>query len=743
MSDRRDYYYRQKVLEDELDAGFQGLESAERALSSDLNFNARTPPAEKADFGGIVWGLEASLGGGLDITIASGVAYGEAGIRVHLPTSTNVTLSNEGDTQIGQGGTGDGAAIALASGQEAWVTVFLRFDRALSDQRYDGYDNLVYFVRDESFYFTLEMGTSRTIGSLTSGDKPARKQYYTLLADAHIKNTGSGVFIDSLDVDPDTQRTEWYFNYVASNLKYGNPASAIRAKTNIRDVAAAMLEMYNDHAAGLIDKHQAVDILWTAAQTWADGEGVSATDVYNALNEIISDLAQKQPVGVASSGAGKIGTRAMTGAVGNTAYTAPYSIPQGTVQQVLDQIVTQLNARVFRGGDAGVGFLHPLADGTALGDSGGNKWDAFLRDLNVNRYLKSSLIPEAADDGLFDLGTASARLRNVFVSNLLQNDGITTLNGNATTNAQLITAGGEFGRPTEATLSGLSAALTRECQHFFLTGTTRQYYQDFSRVAKRSGTASGTGGEVVHMIDVYGFEERGQGSESNCVLPEPAAANFTNAEFKAGMPPWHFNVSAGSPTVRNELGQGYRQGVAFDASGLGDILEVIHGSNNAGVAPYQLADLPGIYFSFIQPTAVGNFDKGRIDIGFIANSADASREVSIRFDGQSGGTIDARYWDGGVLTTQVLSASPAQNQTYYKGRILILSSQVFLFQLKAIGAGALDLQYIMVYGGASPWAANHRMNAFFTLTNGGVAGGPVCVFHRLNISTVVDPQWAT
>jgi hypothetical protein len=432
MADRRDFYYRQKVLEEELDAAYEGLENAERALASDLDFVGRTPPSTKADFGGIVWGLDVTFGGGLNIIVAAGAAYGELGIRAHVPSDTTVTLSSQGDTQIGQGGTGDGAPIALASGTECWVTVFLRFDRLLSDQRYDGYNNLVYHQRDESFYFTLEQGTPRTIGSLTVGDKPARKLYHTLLADVHMKNTGGGIFIDSIDTGDDTQRTEWYFDYEATNPIYGNPARRIHAKKNIRDALAQMLEYYNDHAAGLEDKHQAIDILWTAAEAWADGESVSATDVYNALNEIIADLAVKQPSGTASSGSRKIGTRAAAGGAGYIDSGSPYSIPQTTVQDVLEQLTEQVNGRVFRGGDSSVDYLYPRAIGTELGDPAGNKWDAYLRDLVVDRYLQSALIPEIADDNSFDLGTASARFRNLFLGTSLTNDGVTQLNDNLT-----------------------------------------------------------------------------------------------------------------------------------------------------------------------------------------------------------------------------------------------------------------------------------------------------------------------
>jgi hypothetical protein len=423
--DRKDFYYRQRVLESELDSGFDACESADVAQSVDLDFVARTPPAAKADFGGIMWGLEASLAGGLDVLIDKGAAYGEAGKRAATPSDLTVTLSNEGSTQIGQGGTGDGAAISLATNEECWITIFISYDRLLSEQRYDGYNNLVYFTRDESFYFYIKKGVTVTpIGSLTQGHKPARESLKQLIADLHLKNTGGGIFIDSIDTGLTTQRTEWYFDYAATNL----PNKRIHAKYNIRDALAQMLEYYNDHIAGLDDKHPAGDIPFTPVSLWADTTGLVASDVNGAINEVVSDLAQTQAEGAGSSGTDKVGTEAKAGAAGSQAYTSPLSLAQGTLQAVLESMQTAINSRVFRGGDDGIaGRLAPAANGTALGVDGGNAWDAYLRDLKLAGSVKSHLIPVA--DDLYDLGAGAQRWRDAFIASTLKVDGLADLNG--------------------------------------------------------------------------------------------------------------------------------------------------------------------------------------------------------------------------------------------------------------------------------------------------------------------------
>ena len=86
-----------------------------------------------------------------------------------------------------------------------------------------------------------------------------------------------------------------------------------------------------------------------------------------------------------------------------------------------------INSRVFRGGDAGVDYLYPTANGTDLGDSGGNRWDGWLRDLGVNGGVWSNLTPITTDS--YDLGTTTQRWRNVWVSNSFVNAGLTDLDG--------------------------------------------------------------------------------------------------------------------------------------------------------------------------------------------------------------------------------------------------------------------------------------------------------------------------
>lgn len=432
--DRWDFYYRQKVLEDELDSAFNAGEVADQALATDLDFAARSPSATKADFGGIVWGLDVTdLGSGLQVSVDTGAAYDEDGRRVHVDSTMNLTLTKDGDTAIGQGGTPDGSLIDPGTGNERWLTLFLVFGRSLSDQRYDGYNNAVWFKREESFYFEVSAGPVQAIGGLNyTTHKPARQDGKVLLEDIRVVNATGTPDITEIDSTADNRRTEFYFDVTASST----PNKRIRWKTNMRDAVAELLNYYNDHVGGHADRHPSYDIDWVSGgRVWADGApGTTnlATTVRDAIWGIIDDMAAKEPAGGGRPGTNNIGAKGTTGSsLQGPAYTSPFEIPGSeTLQGVLETIKEALNGRVFRGGDSGINFLYPISAGINLGDPSGNKWDMYARDLYVDRNLISSLIPAVAQDNTHDIGTATARMRNIYLASYLKNDGFTELAGN-------------------------------------------------------------------------------------------------------------------------------------------------------------------------------------------------------------------------------------------------------------------------------------------------------------------------
>jgi hypothetical protein len=393
MGNRRDFMYRQPVLEDELDAAFAGSEDATQNMSIDADLMARTPPADKSEFGGVMWGFDGTdLGGGTQIRVDQGSAYDEYGRRTATDANYTLTLTKEGNTQTGMGGTPDGAALSITSGFDRWVTVFLVFDRKLDDLRYDGYNNPVYFKRDESFKFYVKAGaTEKSHGTLNyTTDKPAREADKVLIHDVIIWNDGGTLKVYEIDTGSN-QRTEFYFNVIGTN----SPNKEIVKKENIRDALKAMLELYNDHVGAINDRHNSDEIQFSASEIWADGSGGnygSAVDVKAAIDGIVDDLNGT----TVPAGALLVGAKAQTGSwVGNanTLQTAP-NLTAGTLEAQLTELLGAVNTRIHRDGDDGIGGnLIPFADGTDLG-SAAKSWDVLARDLTVKGNVKSDLIPD-------------------------------------------------------------------------------------------------------------------------------------------------------------------------------------------------------------------------------------------------------------------------------------------------------------------------------------------------------------
>lgn len=179
MADRRDYFYRQKVTEAELDAGFDTLEAADRNMVIDLGFT------------GIASGHTVAQHAGtpdLTVDVAAGVTYDPMGQRIKTTTLQNINLAVDSN----------GASTTVATpGNARCVSLFAVFARALSDPRIDGNSNTVYFVRAESFAFRVVQGAEATSGTEV---KPSLAGDATLLAD--IKRTQGQTQILTAAINP-------------------------------------------------------------------------------------------------------------------------------------------------------------------------------------------------------------------------------------------------------------------------------------------------------------------------------------------------------------------------------------------------------------------------------------------------------------------------------------------------------------------------------------------------------------
>lgn len=324
-ADRRDYYFRQKVTEAELDAGFDGLEQADFNLAVDNEFI------------GIVQGMGVSEKSGtpnLSVDVQGpGTAYSKDGERINFSSTQNVDVSQD------DGGT---PTTVGTPGNTKVVSVFIEFDRALSDARIDGNSLTVYFQRDESFDFSVVQGAEATIGSEVPPPLDAGK---ILLADIRIEN-GTTQILDAATVGiydqiDTTTRREDAFKFTGGTVE-------VTAGT-AHDALSSLITKLNLHVDDGDFEHS-----YAAGQNWHDTTTVSATTVTSAIDEIISDLAST----VSKGGADKIGIGISTATFADSSTLAAGSIH--------DQIGSFISA--IAGTGAGASGAHKLGS-AAISDS--------------------------------------------------------------------------------------------------------------------------------------------------------------------------------------------------------------------------------------------------------------------------------------------------------------------------------------------------------------------------------------
>lgn len=297
MASRKDYFFRQKVTEAELDAGFAYMEQA------DWN--------QAVDHGlvGLLEGMavtQRAAGANLSVDIAAGRAHSKLGERLFIGATQNFDVSVDKD----------GVTTAVAGGGNSKIlSVFVKFKRAQLDPRTDGNNNNVFFDQPESFEFKLIQSAEAP-----APVAPAVQADWILLADL-TRAFGQNSIVNA---NISTSRTEKQF------IVAGAPRAISSGK--IKDALTELLTFYNNHVSGAADQHAATALTASIAALWADGTGIVGATVDAALEEIVTDLA-----GVA--GANKIGAgiaatwRDATGIAG------------ATIDAVLEEILTDLAAQ--------------------------------------------------------------------------------------------------------------------------------------------------------------------------------------------------------------------------------------------------------------------------------------------------------------------------------------------------------------------------------------------------------------
>jgi hypothetical protein len=325
MANRLDYYFRQRVTEAELDFGFAELEEADQNLAADLGFTGVLANAVVSQHAPVA-----------DLTVdVSGPAsiLDPLGQRIFFSALQNVNVAaddNGVSTQLS------------AAGKEKIVSVFVMFDRSLSDPRVDGNSLTVFFRRDESFKFIVVQGAEAPAGGAIP---PPLRSDAILLADV---TRGFGE-TQILPARISVARRQDAF------VLTGSPRSIRRGRT--LEVVSDLLSYFNAHVGGVGDRHPADAVDYAGGGSWADGTTNPAATVEQQLDKLVADLA-------AASGASKIGAAATPG--------APNALAQGTVKFQLDVLLAALNAHANQAAGAHAASAITYAGGAAWADGTAN-----------------------------------------------------------------------------------------------------------------------------------------------------------------------------------------------------------------------------------------------------------------------------------------------------------------------------------------------------------------------------------
>jgi hypothetical protein len=338
MASRRDFYFRQLVSEDELDAGFTGLEDAERNSLLDPGIAAIDLDT---DHGGIHSGLLPTLAGGLTVVVPAGVARDSLGRRIAVSAlpATALDLSKTGTTNVGDGGTPIGGVLTFpGAGLKRWVSLFVFFDRDLSVPRTDGTGAEVFFVRDESFRFFVSQGAA----AVTPTDFVPQLPGKIRLMDFRVTDVGT------IDLTSVARRQVWLRAVTGAapttRAGAGFPIRGLVAEDGIRATFEQLLGYYNDHVNPAVgaDAHPAAGITYVGGETWHDGTqlgGGVPSNMQAAFDAVQTDLKS-------AAGSDKVGSAAIAGSVD--------SLGAGSVFDQLDSLLDFINDRLELSASAGI-----------------------------------------------------------------------------------------------------------------------------------------------------------------------------------------------------------------------------------------------------------------------------------------------------------------------------------------------------------------------------------------------------
>ncbi|SDF27411.1 hypothetical protein [Myxococcus virescens] len=305
MSNRLDFFFRQRVSEAELDLAFAQLEQADRNLASDLGVHgviSGAVPAPHAPVPNL----------SVDLT-APGRAYDNLGQRIFFGTGQTV------DCAVDLSGIPTDVS---TSGSERWLGIFLRFTRLLSEPRTDGNSQQVYFRRDESFELVVRQAPE---GPVDQAPKPALQPDELLLCD--VRRRPGQTQILAADLDTSRRQAFIFARGTSVAVESGtwdvlSPSSAT-VQATLDEVDAELA----GHFSGTTRRHEA------SAVDYAPHGFITSTTVQEAVDEVVDKLSS---AAAGTPGASRVGADAVPG--------TPNLLPAGTVDAQLSSLLGFMNA---------------------------------------------------------------------------------------------------------------------------------------------------------------------------------------------------------------------------------------------------------------------------------------------------------------------------------------------------------------------------------------------------------------
>jgi hypothetical protein len=166
MANIRQFFFRQNVSESELNGAFQDLEAADQTLTASLGFQGVVANAVVSQH---------APNPNLTVDISGpGIIFDQNGQHIFFSPTQTVNLAVDDN--------GVSTAVKTA-GNNKWLSIFVKFDRLLSDPRVDGNSQSVFFRHDESFRFSVVQGVEAPPAQV---NPPALRSDAVLLADVRL-----------------------------------------------------------------------------------------------------------------------------------------------------------------------------------------------------------------------------------------------------------------------------------------------------------------------------------------------------------------------------------------------------------------------------------------------------------------------------------------------------------------------------------------------------------------------------